>query len=869
MAGEKSNSGSYCLLRDTAAGEDSLGFKPYVEAIAEFLTAEGTLAPITLSIEGQWGCGKSSFMEQLKKEIEKGNMSDIKIEKFFKYLFSKSEDKIPDELSPIISFLKEKFSKSGEYETFDPCSFKYKLRATLKYIFSKIKRREYFTVWFNCWRFEKEDELWAAFALNLMEKLSEQLSWWGRQRARFNLKYLRLKFKWKSKKSIFLHIIFFISALCIFIFYSIQFVEFLSSNSTGESSDSVLVMLAKIVAPALPILYFWNDFKDVVGNPFNFSKFVSNPNYKEHVSFIEHFHSDFGKIIESYAGSSRVYVFVDDLDRCEVPKAAELMQALNLMISDDTNVYFSIGMDRKVISAGLAARNENILPYLDVEGLKYGYDFIEKFIQLPFKVPSPTNADFKKFLYPQQEQESSSKASGSSGNSLSKFSKELLSKFKAPQSSLQNNEESNLPESTKSVKPEEGLLEGGPKEESGVVEKILINHDCDEKSGESEHILEMIVPVIDRNPRRMKQFFNLFRFHRTIGYRTGLFSYNMGVAPENMWNCKKLAKFVAISMKWPSLVTALSSNRMLLKQLQEYALEPENEDKNLDKWIKDERLIGLLKYGCVEGGNLPQNVAEYTLSGLDFSKLLQISPVVTPTERSKFKLSPLIVDDMEFIPIPAGAFPMGLTESEIGRDVGEGPVHIVTIKNPFYLGKYQVTQTQWEKVMGSHPSYFKGDGRPVESVSWDDVQEFIKKFNEMVGTDKYRLPSESEWEYACRAGTTTKYSFGDDESILGDYAWYDENSGGETHPVGQKGVNPWGLYDMHGNVWEWVQDTYHKNYEGAPSDGGAWEDRNSSSRVLRGGGRVGSARSCRSTFRGRDAHGGRDSGVGFRLLRKL
>ena len=111
-----------------------------------------------------------------------------------------------------------------------------------------------------------------------------------------------------------------------------------------------------------------------------------------------------------------------------------------------------------------------------------------------------------------------------------------------------------------------------------------------------------------------------------------------------------------------------------------------------------------------------------------------------------------------------------------GRYSDEGPVHHVTIENPFYMGRYEVTQEQWRTVMGDNPSRFKSDNLPVECVSWDDVQDFIRKLNRKEGTDKYRLPSEAEWEYACRAGTTTRYSFGDGESKLGDYAWYRDNS---------------------------------------------------------------------------------------------
>jgi formylglycine-generating enzyme required for sulfatase activity len=184
------------------------------------------------------------------------------------------------------------------------------------------------------------------------------------------------------------------------------------------------------------------------------------------------------------------------------------------------------------------------------------------------------------------------------------------------------------------------------------------------------------------------------------------------------------------------------------------------------------------------------------------------------------------------------------------------------------MSKCLVTQKQWGKVMGSNLSIFKGDDLPVENVSWEDVQEFVKKLNEKEGADKYRLPSEAEWEYACRAGTQTRYSFGNDESKLGDYAWYLDSSGNKTHPIGQKQPNFWGLYDMHGNVWEWVQDRWHDNYESAPSDGSTWEDGDSSSRVYRGGCWGVRARFCRSAVRRHDPVRG-NKRVGFRLLREL
>jgi Uncharacterized conserved protein len=223
---------------------------------------------------------------------------------------------------------------------------------------------------------------------------------------------------------------------------------------------------------------------------------------------------------------------------------------------------------------------------------------------------------------------------------------------------------------------------------------------------------------------------------------------------------------------------------------------------------------------------------------------------------------------MEFVLIPAGEFMMGSLLEEQDSYSNEYPVHEVSIKNSFYIGKHPVTQAEWRTIMRDNPSTFIMGDRPVESVSWGDVQEFIARLNEKEGSNRYRLPSEAEWEYACRAGTQTKYSFGDNKEKLNEYAWYNQNSGSETHPIGRKKPNSWSLYDMHGNVWEWVQDSWHNNYKGAPSDGSAWED-GGSFRVSRGGSWYRDSKSCRSADRDWHKPGYRGSDLGFRLLREL
>jgi formylglycine-generating enzyme required for sulfatase activity len=193
---------------------------------------------------------------------------------------------------------------------------------------------------------------------------------------------------------------------------------------------------------------------------------------------------------------------------------------------------------------------------------------------------------------------------------------------------------------------------------------------------------------------------------------------------------------------------------------------------------------------------------------------------------------------LELVWVPSGSFMMGQYTNEQSANPDENPQHQVTFANGFWIGKYEVTQAQWVAVMGNNPSNFTGDlSRPVERVSWDAVQTFITAVNAL-GQGTVHLPTEAQWEYACRAGTTTRFYWGDDlvSPQIGTYAWHLGNSSSTTHPVGQKSPNAWGLYDTSGNVWEWCEDSYHLDYTGAPADGSAWvQPTPGSNRVLRGG----------------------------------
>ena len=278
-------------------------------------------------------------------------------------------------------------------------------------------------------------------------------------------------------------------------------------------------------------------------------------------------------------------------------------------------------------------------------------------------------------------------------------------------------------------------------------------------------------------------------------------------------------------------------------------------DKNGNYKIDDEELLILINYWA-QGRDLP---------------LLAV-PTPTPTPVGPLqKITITLPGDvpMTLVRISAGSFMMGSPDDEKDRGSNEGPQHRVTITQDFHMGQSEVTQAQWEAVMGSNPAknYGVGNDYPVYDVSWNDCQEFINKLNEL-GQGTFRLPTEAEWEYACRAGTTTRFYWGDDPSYseIGKYAWYRDNSGSKTHGVGQKIPNQWGLYDMSGNLWEWCQDWYSDSYPNfdqvdptGPLSG--------SSRVLRGGSWYSGTWNLQSAYRHWDPPSDWFDSIGFRVVR--
>lgn len=247
-----------------------------------------------------------------------------------------------------------------------------------------------------------------------------------------------------------------------------------------------------------------------------------------------------------------------------------------------------------------------------------------------------------------------------------------------------------------------------------------------------------------------------------------------------------------------------------------------------------------------------------------------------PTQRTEIELTPQQREIFEapvetnsigiqLKELPAGEFIMG---SDNGEDNAKPALQVV-LTDPFFISVHEVTQAQYEEVMGTNPSQFKSPRNPVEQVRWEMAVEFCRRLSELPAEKAaghvYRLPTEAEWEYACRAGTETRFNFGDDGSALTDFAWYSDNEGSTTQPVGKKSPNAWGLFDMHGNAAEWVQDWYADYPDGPQTNPSGPAE--SSFRVYRGGSWFSNASSCESSYRFGVVPPFRNNYLGFRVVR--
>ena len=615
-------------VNDQATEKDSLGFEPYVTAIAEFLTNSVTQPPLTLSIEGELGSGKSSFMKQLQKAIVEVSRQNFEQEHRLKQRKQKLEDEIKNYNA------KNPLNKLRAFPTLISI-----IKESLSISLIKLKFKYPKTVWFNAWRHDKAEALWAAFALAFLRQISQI----RRRRDIFrvlkgNIKLFFLRFDWKNGfqtiSLVLLGLLVVVVIVIVALFRGDDFIQkltqLLSRNSQEQINlrwllQSVTILFGGIGVISV-LLRLFN-----MGNPKNdLTKYLRSPNYQDQVPFVENFHEDFKKIVEAFAGKNKVYVFIDDLDRCEVPKSAELMQAINMMISNDPQLIFILGMDRDKVAAGLAIKYKQLIPYLVLEsenrvrrssslkGMDYAYTFMEKFIQLPFQVPRPNKEVFHSFL--------------------EHISRPVLQETKAQKRNLRQLRQQSQSEPEPTNNPDqEPLPPTSSPSETQIIQQRIERIKVDvTKDSTTREIALMVSCALYYNPRRIKQFINLFRLKALIAASTGLFdSVQSEDFNKQHLTLEQLGKFTAIILKWPRLLVDLDADHALMKKLQNYALSVspnfDDYDSNTKYWGGDAKLVELLRYSDKQETQDSKITIDekYSLEGIDIGKLLQVSPRVT------------------------------------------------------------------------------------------------------------------------------------------------------------------------------------------------------------------------------------------------
>ncbi|MDZ8258603.1 GUN4 domain-containing protein [Nostoc sp. ChiQUE01b] len=635
-------------VSDQAADLDSLGFEPYVSAIAEFLTNPVTQPPLTISIEGAWGSGKSSFMKQLQKAIEEGQQK--KFENKLQNNLGKFEINARTYIRKFYRRLPYRLDDTLEFIFLQSLSILITTYKSLRLNLNKLKYKPK-TVWFNAWRHEKAEALWAAFALEFLRQISL-----SRHRSDIfrnligNFRLFLFRFDWKNGiQLIFLALL---GSLIIIVFAVVALQK--GNELLQQGGEIKQIFQQQLTLPSVILKFIVYGFSATgfislllkllnIGDPKNdLTKYLKSPNYENQTTFVEKFHEDFKKIVEAYAGkNNKVYVFIDDLDRCELPKSADLMQAINMMIANDPQLIFILGMDREKVAAGIAVKYKELIPYvaLDVEtpvrygssikAMEYGYAFLEKFIQIPFQVPQPAQSDFQRFLdkiaLPVQQKKKPSFWK-SIRNNISTFLRQLNNQ-QQPSRNLEVQLSQVQPQQTQT--PQQNKLERR--------ERIKFNVTQD--SPTVRDIVLMVASALDYNPRRLKQFINLFRLKTYIASNTGLFDEivdeSQGASINQLLTLEQLGKFTAINVKWPRLLVDLDVDRKLLTNLQKIAL---NHTANFDfskcneitkYWGGKPKLLELLCYSEISSSYQSGTIdieEKYSLEKVDVDKLLQVSP---------------------------------------------------------------------------------------------------------------------------------------------------------------------------------------------------------------------------------------------------
>lgn len=592
-------------VSDAPAREDSLGFAPYVQALAHFLTHRNTVPPLTLSVEGEWGSGKSSFMLQLESEIrslEDGGETRAAGTGWWRWL--------PPALRP--------FREPGAV-----------------------------TVWFNPWRHDKEEALWAAFALQFVDGVKGCMPWGWRFAG--NLRMFATRFRWQEGWRDVVRLILILLAFVVLATVVIRAgngwsglvsrVGRIGSSGDSQGQRELLDLLLKsggVLAAAAAAMSLFKEMSKLVGDPLRIDlrRYARAPDYEQRMSFIEQFHRDFGKVLDAYAGKRRVYVFVDDLDRCQVPRAADLMQALNLMVGDDRRVVFVIGMDREKVAASLAVKFKDLIPFVGnnpwnssdpatqaVRAMEFGSDYIEKFVQIAFRVPQPSDANIDALLTKLSRDAQGARPGPVAARAQTRAEEPASVRGPAPERSRPTGD---APPRTGQAPPVTPKAEDAPRRAT-----MQVSVD----SEQVQRIVRTLAPALELNPRRLKQFINIFRLQAYIAARNGRIAEAPGQPGLTL---EQLGKLVALGMRWPVLLGHVEADPVLLGRLQKVALGNTIAELGREEfWASRPELLCLLRAGLTDPKQGEAQRQAHTLEGVDLTILSQVAAVGATSRRAE------------------------------------------------------------------------------------------------------------------------------------------------------------------------------------------------------------------------------------------
>jgi len=510
------------------------------------------------------------------------------------------------------------------------------------------------------------------------------------------------------------------------------------------------------------------------------------------------------------AAAPRIVVFVDDLDRCFPAKAVELLEGIKLVLNQP-GFSFVLGVNDTIIQAFIRTKYAKDC---NLDG-SYFEDYLDKIVQVKVPVPAREPGDMTEYI-----------------TSLLKEGRVFPQKSAVDLVPL-------IAEACKR----------NPRSIIRLLNRIMVTVRIGTLEDKEYDPLALLLDIATDEPRYR-------RFREALDV-TVIVDAEEPKKPYRILIGELLAKH---------LNQATRVHTELIGELNDISVKGlEGELKRgIETLEKNEHLCNLLKSDVgrkwlIEPGfrHMLGQASESTLGERDQSRAAEI-------QLSSDLDDPIRQLQENMIWIKGGTFRMGSTERP-----DEQPVHNVTLEG-FEMSAMPVTRGQYLATMGRSPSNIDEANHPMVNVSWEEAVAFCHRLSEKTGR-WYTLPTEAQWEYACRAGNAGNYCFGDQVSELGDYAWYNENAGGTTRPVGKKKPNDWGFYDMHGNVWEWVQDDWHGSYAGAPDGGRAWMDSSllGSVRVIRGGSWFDWAEICRCSSRRGCEPDGRGDALGFRVVRAL